>query len=254
MKQFQSPDTQPWSRAASRIESCLGVVCLSATITMLLPGDTQVNSYEDRIPEYIPTATASHTPSPEPTTPSTTIRTRECKKGTPRTYTWTDMGIINAPIELVGDDPANPDRPDVPHGRDKDGAYNTVGFYEPGPRPGAEEGTPYFIIHSTRNEKSLLYPRDEKIAILDRIRHLGKTSTIEVTQDNRSICRYEIDGDDMYLKVDKVNGYPEVFPKLFSLKKGQASEQAVIAFCSGQWSDKLQTSKDIALLRGKSKN
>lgn len=259
-----NPETPTIDQHLAQRRSRLSRQLSMAIVTILslrLTASTEQIPYENRVPDmpYTPAATSPAVPESTPPQKASTPP-RVCRPGNPSKFSWPDMGIRNAPIENVGDVPADGGgtRPDDPHGRDASGGYNTVGFYEPGPRPGAEEGTPYFIIHSTMHEKSLLYPRDEKVAKLAELRKLGKATTIAVLQDNGSTCSYSIDASTGMLlnlgKVDEADGYPAIFPKLFSLKKGIDNERPIIAFCTGKFDAGLGTSKNIALLQGKPTN
>lgn len=242
------------------------------SIVLALPSSLQASYYEDRL-EYdtltpLPSASSTTIPATENTPfvtpssspqPTTYTPDRDCRAGIPITFTWEDLGVHNAPVELVGVDESN-NSIAAPTGRGEDGGYNTVGWYKDGPRPGADEGTPFFVAHSTRNEKSLFYPRDKFTMTLDEMRAMGKSTTILIGMDNGSTCSYEIKSEDMLLKVakdkdynkDGVNDYTETFRRLYSEEPG--NERPIFNTCMGSMDLATGTSEDSAFLQGSSTN
>lgn len=229
----------------------------AATQLLFIPGAASTASVEHISDEPYITPPAATAPSPTAARPSPE-KPRDCKPGLPVTFSWPDLHIKDAPIEHVGDlQTPTGMTVDTPHGRDAHGAYNTVGFYAPGPRPGGEEGTPYFIAHSTQFSESLL-PRKETVSTLARIRRLGKTTVVSVQQDNGSTCKYGFSAQTgMLLEIEKygkTNGYTDHYRKMRSLEKGKLHERPIFTFCTGEFDPKIGTSTNIAILQGKALN
>lgn len=248
-----SVTTRPaWER---RTRTSLALA-MAVTEFVFMSGSAKIVSVEDTSDEpYIPFATTAPIPT---ASPSVTEKPRDCKPGLPETFSWPDLHIKDAPIEYVGDlQTPTGMTVDTPHGRDAKGAYNTVGFYAPGPKPGAEEGTPYFIAHSTQFDPSLL-PREKTVSKLDTIRRLGKTTVISVKQDNGSTCKYGFSAKTgMLLEIEKygkTNGYTTYYRKMSSLETGKENERPIFTFCTGEFDSKTGTSKNIAILQGKALN
>ena len=256
-------EQEPYAKRSSErwdVKLAVGLFVLS------LPSSAQQVSFDSRLPYDVPHTSPSasaaafplETPVPTPASTSTPELTPErvCQSGEPVTFSWPDMGIHDAPIEKVGDtvNAAGERAPEEPHGRDASGAYSTVGWYSLGPKPGAEQGTPIFLLHSTRHERSLLYPRDEKMAELDRIRRLGGETVFWVLQDNGSRCEYAVSAEDMALRVKIAGDYPKMFAAKQSLQPGVTHERPLIVTCNGEFDAAVGTSADAAILQATPKN
>lgn len=172
-------------RRAAILAVSIIVFALLAAGTYFLVAQPIQKSETGVVPVKVATSSPIATPTPIPAQVSSTPTSppaRECTAGWPTSFSWPDLGIVNAPIERIG---SSGGVPDAPSDKVAIGIYReAINGRDWGHLPGEGLGNVIFDGH-TYGDDSAVFKSNA-----DEFIHEG--SDFWFTMDNGSVCKYRV--------------------------------------------------------------